>query len=122
MFLVRGGPLGGVECWINGNHVNHRNDENHANPECKPRVRQTTGLENTRFIKIGGKKLMSVIFPPAILGPDMAAQIFADAWEFGVLSAGKPHNYEVPSGLFGEVAHLLFLAFSFSHFCSPFTF
>ena len=32
----------GVECRINGNHVN---DENHGNPGCKPWVPQTTGLE-----------------------------------------------------------------------------
>ena len=32
----------GVECWISGNH---RNNENHRNPGCKPRVPQTTGLE-----------------------------------------------------------------------------
>ena len=30
----------GVECWISGNHSNHGNDENHRNPECKPRVPQ----------------------------------------------------------------------------------
>ena len=27
----------GVECWIGGNHGNHRKDENHGNPGCKPR-------------------------------------------------------------------------------------
>ena len=35
----------GVECWIRGNHGNRENDKNHANPGCKPRVPQTTGLE-----------------------------------------------------------------------------
>ena len=35
----------GLECWISGNHGNHRHDERHGNSGCKPRVPQTTGLE-----------------------------------------------------------------------------
>ena len=34
----------GVECWINGNHRSHGNDETHTNPRCKPRVPQIMGL------------------------------------------------------------------------------
>ena len=36
------------------------------------------------------KSLMSIIVPPAILGPEMAVPIFVGAWHFLVLSAGKP--------------------------------
>ena len=35
----------GADCWVNGNHGNHANHENHRNAVCKPRVPQTTGLE-----------------------------------------------------------------------------
>ena len=41
---------------------------------------------NARF----GKILMSVIFPPAVLGPEMAAPILWAPWNFLVLFAGKP--------------------------------
>ena len=35
----------GAECWMSGNHGDHRNDENHWNLGCKPPVPQTTGIE-----------------------------------------------------------------------------
>ena len=42
-----------VECWISGDHANHRNDENYGNLGCKPRVPQTTGLQkNVRTCRV----------------------------------------------------------------------
>ena len=35
----------GVECWTCGNHENHRNDEKHLSPGCKPQVPPKMGLE-----------------------------------------------------------------------------
>ena len=32
-----------VECWINGSHGNHGNDQNYGNPGCKPWLHQATG-------------------------------------------------------------------------------
>ena len=52
----------GVECWSSGNQGNHRNDKNHRNPGCKPRVTQTTGLEtpeNTRSSKRALREMQS---------------------------------------------------------------
>ena len=37
----------------------------------------------------GPSGLVSVVFPPVILGPEMAAPNFMGAWHFLVLSAGK---------------------------------
>ena len=44
----------GDECWIRGNHGNHRDDKNHWNPGCNPgckaRVPQGTGVEIPDFL------------------------------------------------------------------------
>ena len=37
------------------------------------------------------KKTHDRNFPPAILGPETAAPAFLGAWDFGLVSAGKPH-------------------------------
>ena len=47
---------------------------------------------------------MSENFPPAVLGPQMAASNFMGAWDVSVLSAGKPlcpSNSRVGEGGFG---------------------
>ena len=55
-------------------------------------------------VKKSEKNLMSVIFPPATLGPEMAAPILWAPGIFLVLSAGKPPRHKNPPSRGGVVS------------------